>query len=287
MGTSLLSSMEYMILSNSPLVSVIIPSFNHERYIEATLQSVANQTYENIQLIVIDDTSSDETVQLAARWLSEREGRFSSSILIKNRKNLGADKTINKGILEARGEYVAILNSDDLFMPTRLTQLVGALVTSGRDVAFSKVIAIDDCDTMISPHRLPKVLQGVFDEADRCAENYPAIGFGFIEKNIAISTGNLVIRRNLFEKIGYFRCLKYIHDWDFILRSILVSEPVYVPEELYSYRIHNTNSFSELSDIAQIETEISIKYFRFLAENSTIENELAPLRCNWPGLVDY
>lgn len=279
--------MEYMILSNSPLVSVIIPSFNHERYIEATLQSVANQTYENIQLIVIDDTSIDETVQLAARWLSEREDRFSSSILIKNRKNLGADKTINKGILEARGEYVAILNSDDLFMPTRLTQLVGALVTSGRDVAFSKVIAIDDCDTMISPHRLPKVLQGAFDEADRCAENYPAIGFGFIEKNIAISTGNLVIRRNLFEKIGYFRCLKYIHDWDFILRSILVSEPVYVPEELYSYRIHNTNSFSELSDIAQIETEISLKYFRFLAENSTIENELAPLRCNWPGLIDY
>jgi glycosyltransferase involved in cell wall biosynthesis len=278
--------MEYTTLSNSPLVSVIIPSFNHEQYIEATLQSVANQTYENIQLILIDDTSSDETVQLAARWLSERNERFSSSLLIKNRENLGADKTINRGILEANGEYVAILNSDDLFMPTRLTQLVGALVSSGRDVAFSKVVAIDDCGTMISPRQLPKVLQGVFDEADRCAENYPAIGFGFIEKNIAISTGNLVIRRSLFEKIGYFRCLKYIHDWDFILRSILVSEPVYVPEELYSYRIHNTNSFSELSHIAQIETEISLKYFRLLAENSKIENELAPLRCNWPGLVD-
>jgi glycosyltransferase involved in cell wall biosynthesis len=278
--------MEYMTLSNSPLISVIVPSYNHERYIESALQSIANQTYQNIELIVVDDASSDETISIIASWFSCRSERFSSLRLFKNEKNLGADRTINKGIQESNGEYIAILNSDDLFMPTRLDELASALESSGRDLAFSKVIAVDDYAVMISNSHLPKVLQGAFDEADRCSANYPSISFGFLEKNIAISTGNLLVRRSLFFKIGYFRPLKYVHDWDFILRSILVSEPVYVPSELYSYRIHDTNSFSELGHLAHIETEISLSYFRDLAASSSVENELAPTLSNWPVLLD-
>lgn len=273
---------------NTPLISVVIPSYNHAGFIATALESVAVQTYPRIELIVVDDCSKDNTVQAAADWLaySGKAKRFENVHLLINPENKGADITINTGIEHCTGEYVAILNSDDAFAPSRLAKLHEALQASDTDIAFSRVIPMDDDGKLLSLSKLPSALQnGALTSADRSLVRDPTLGFGFLRENIAISTGNLLIRRTLFDRIGMFRPLKYVHDWDFILRSLIISEPVYVAEDLYLYRIHGSNSFSSLNNVAVIETQIALQNFRAIANNSVILNSKAPVASNWPGLL--
>jgi len=271
--------------NTTPLISVVIPSYNHHQFIVAALQSVMDQTYDQIELIVIDDCSSDDTVAIAAEWLANNGQRFSSVHLLRNQINLGADGTINKGIRASKGRFVTILNSDDIFVPSRLESMIKALLLNDASLAFSKVVAIDDNGAILLPSKLPAVLQGAFEQADRSKVNDPSLGFGFLRGNLAISTGNLLFSRSLYDRLNGFRPLKYVHDWDFVLRALILTEPIYVAEELYLYRIHSSNSFSQLAAVAELETEIVLSTFRKLVQRGPVINQCAPIAANWPNIL--
>ena len=114
----------------------------------------------------------------------------------------------------------------------------------------------------------------------------PSVGFALLRENVAISTGNLIFRRSLFERVGGFRPLLYCHDWDLLLRSVLVAEPAFVPALLYEYRIHETNSYRALGEVAVRETEaVLISYFSAV-RRGCFANPLAPAPANWPGLFE-
>ena len=122
-----------------PLVSVIIPAYNHASYIDAAVQSVVEQDYPQIEIIVIDDGSTDGTAQAAEKAL-ERGGR---PYRMTRQENAGAHATINRGIQQAKGDYIAILNSDDRYLPGRLRMILDALIESRKRFAFSKLAHID------------------------------------------------------------------------------------------------------------------------------------------------
>lgn len=96
------------------LVSVIMPSWNTGRYIAESIQSVLTQTYQNWELLIVDDASTDNTDEIVASFQDKRIRYF------KNKKNLGAALTRNRAIREAKGEWIAFLDSDDLWMPNKL-----------------------------------------------------------------------------------------------------------------------------------------------------------------------
>ncbi|MEQ1742220.1 MAG: glycosyltransferase [Candidatus Nitrotoga sp.] len=270
------------------LVTVIVPAFNHDKYIVKALDSVYRQTYPNIELIFIDDHSKDGSLLSATEWAGnvDIKKRFSRLRLLKNEVNIGAHASINRGIAEAKGSVVFILNSDDIFAHARIEHLVNAMSQSGSGFAFSKVMPIDDSETKIAETDLPALLSESFHFADAVALKYPSLGFGFLEKNLAISTGNLAIHRELFEKIGNFRSLQYVHDWDFALRAILETEPVYVAEPLYGYRIHGTNSFSQLAHVKDIELDAMAAHFCELVKLGKFSSPLAPTPANWPYVFE-
>ncbi len=91
--------------STKPIVSVVIPCYQHQDYVEQCLMSVYNQTFEDIELVFIDDCSRDDSYQLAASVASSRrfKRRFRDTVIVRNNENLGAHATINKGLLMARG----------------------------------------------------------------------------------------------------------------------------------------------------------------------------------------
>lgn len=96
------------------LVSIIMPSWNTERFIAETIQSVINQTYTNWELLIVDDCSTDNTDEVVASFKDDRIKYF------HNEKNSGAALTRNRAMREARGEWIAFLDSDDLWMPEKL-----------------------------------------------------------------------------------------------------------------------------------------------------------------------
>lgn len=98
-----------------PLVSIILPAYNREKYIEKAVRSVLNQTYRNIELIIIDDESTDKTPKM----ISELSGKESRIIILTNKTNLGLVRTLNKGIKMAHGKYIARLDDEDFWCDTK------------------------------------------------------------------------------------------------------------------------------------------------------------------------
>lgn len=271
-------------MGTGALVSVVVPSFNHQDLIADCLQSVAAQGWPRLELIVLDDCSKDQTFERANETAAEPGFlvRFESLRVERNQRNLGAHATLNRAIASARGEFVAILNSDDRYAPARLETLVGAL-DGGSELAFSGVRMIDGAGRDITDQDW---FGSRLSHTQRCIGAFPSTGFALLRNNSALTTGNFVFRRPLFDRVGGFRPLLYCHDWDFLLRTLLRTEPVFVPAPLYEYRLHQTNSFRALGEVAHRETEAVLTAYFSAIQQGRCDNPLAPSPQNWPGLFE-
>lgn len=246
------------------LVTIVAPCYNHEMYVENAIISVSMQTYKNKELIIIDDCSKDNSYEkvlelVKKQWIKEA---FPGGIkVIKNQTNSGAHYSINKGLKMAKGKYLTIINTDDMYQDNRLEVIINEMKKNDALIAFSSVDTIDNEGNILRNEEWGyyKSLQGKIDK-------YPFINLCLITDNIAISTGNLVFTKNLFEIVGEFENYKYIHDWDFILRATLITEPIFIKTTSYLYRLHGTNSFRELKkdeELCQNETiQVLTSFFK-------------------------
>ncbi len=110
----------------SECVSIIMPSYNTAEYIAESIRSVIAQTYTDWELIIVDDCSTDNTDEVISEFLSDERIRY-----IKNEKNSGAAISRNRALAEARGKYIAFLDSDDLWMPEKLEKQLGFMAENG------------------------------------------------------------------------------------------------------------------------------------------------------------
>ncbi|MTJ08765.1 glycosyltransferase family 2 protein [Anabaena sp. UHCC 0204] len=124
----------------NPEVSVIIPAYNTEKYIAKAIESVLQQTLNNLELIVVDDSSSDDTVAIASSFADPRV-----KVLV-NSENLGAAATRNRAISEATGKWIAVLDSDDWYAPERLEKLVQIASTEKADMIADDLYLIRQCE---------------------------------------------------------------------------------------------------------------------------------------------
>lgn len=135
-----------------PCVTVVMPAYNAERYIETAIRSVMGQTFTDWELIVIDDGSKDTTVKIVEQ-LAREDGRITS---LRNEVNMGVAKTRNRGMALASGEFVALLDSDDVWHPEKLEKQVALAKETGADVVYCSYALVDEngrkkCDDFIVP----------------------------------------------------------------------------------------------------------------------------------------
>ncbi|MDK2772332.1 MAG: glycosyltransferase [Flavobacterium sp.] len=116
-------------MQDKPLVTVICLCYNHEKYVVETLNSVINQDYPNIELIISDDCSSDNSVSVIENWLQNHQ----NIIFIKNNKNLGSNKTFNNAFELAKGEFIIDLAADDILLPHCISKQVTTFINSKYD----------------------------------------------------------------------------------------------------------------------------------------------------------
>ena len=122
------------------LVSIITPMFNSEAFIVDTINSITAQTYTNWELLLIDDKSSDQTIEIAHRFIK----KYPNIKLLQNEVNSGAAISRNKGIMAATGDYIAFLDADDLWKPEKLEKQVAFMQTNNCDVCFSSYEQINE-----------------------------------------------------------------------------------------------------------------------------------------------
>lgn len=123
----------------SELVSIIMPSYNTGAFIKKTIQSVLNQSYENWELIIVDDCSTDNTDEVVLPFLNDQRIRY-----IKNEKNSGAAVSRNRALREAKGKWIAFLDSDDLWLPEKLEKQVLFMKKNGYYFSYTNYEEINE-----------------------------------------------------------------------------------------------------------------------------------------------
>jgi len=135
--------------NNNPLVSIVIPVHNGEKYIREALESCINQTYSTLEIIVVDDESTDGTLDILREY--ERKDNRIKAISVSKQNGLG--NVINIGIRQSAGKYIARMDSDDVMYPTRLEKQIEYLESNPDCVAVGGQIDIIDVDSKITGHR--------------------------------------------------------------------------------------------------------------------------------------
>ena len=223
-------------------VSVVIPSYNHGRYIDAAVRSVLSQTLEDLELIVIDDGSTDDTLVRLAKINDER-------LSVIAQANAGAHATINRGLKMASGKFLTVLNSDDEYASDRLDLIVAALnrvENAKMGFAVSWIEVIDASGKAVGIKRgwenmLPWEVPASIPEAT----GFSKFTMQLLASNFVSTTSNIVMRRELFKEVGDFSNLRFAHDWDFLLRAARLSEGLLIPKALIRYRIHPSNTIRQ------------------------------------------
>ena len=143
------------------LVSIIMPSYNTAKYIAETVQSVLAQTYQNWELIIVDDCSTDDTDEVVKPFLRDSRIRY-----LKNEKNSGAAVSRNRALREAKGKWIAFLDSDDLWMPEKLEKQIAFMKENGYHFSYTDYMEIDEASrpngkTVTGPKKITKA--GMFN----------------------------------------------------------------------------------------------------------------------------
>ena len=220
-------------------ISVIIPSYNHEKYIEKAIESVLGQTYCNLELIIIDDGSKDDSVSIIKGFSDER-------IILVEQQNQGAHNAINKGLSMATGEYLAVLNSDDIYEEDRFEVMIAEMEKhEGVEFMCSYIQVIDDKGKKLGIKKGWKNMEPwLVSHSELSYKKSDDFKLNLIMTNFTSTTSNFLFTRNLYEKIGGMRNLRFAHDWDFALRAAKVTECMIISQPLMRYRVHGTNTIS-------------------------------------------
>lgn len=230
-----------------PSVSVVMPAYNHEKYVGEAIESVLNQSFRDFEFIIVNDGSTDRTEEVIRKFRDTR-------IIYKFQKNSDAFNAINAGLDQARGDYFTIINSDDVYHPERLEKLLEAMRQQQAVFGFSRLELIDSNSKKVNhpEHPLIKLLTkltGVLKQAGSLKQT-------MLTGNMAITTSNMILSRRLVDAVGTFKPYRYAHDYDFILRTLAAfpDSIVYQPEPLLSYRVHGRNTITENPAKVDIET---------------------------------
>lgn len=221
-------------------VSVVIPSYNHAAFIADAVNSVLVQTEGDLELIVVDDGSDDNSLEILAGFSDPR-------LSVLTQANSGAHAAINRGLGQASSGFIAILNSDDVYHPRRLEALLDQLARSPQSGVIGSYVEVID-----SSGRPLDIKRG-YENLEPWALERPSLSFradadprgALLTENYWATTSNFVFRRELVDWLGGFRPLRYAHDWDFLLRVLPDHTPALLPEPLLKYRVHPKNTIRE------------------------------------------
>lgn len=200
---------------DTPVISVIIPAYNAEEYIEETIQSVLDQAYSNIEILVIDDGSSDNTLQILEK--------YKSKLKISTQKNMGVSKARNTAVGNASGKWIAFVDSDDIWPPEKLSEQIEQIKNENWSHTNSVYFGHNQDGTTKRSDLTPQFGGNVFNHL--ITDNF-------------ITTSTVLIKRSTFLEYGGFdESLKALEDWKLWL-EVSLKEPLnYNPSVLCKYRV--------------------------------------------------
>lgn len=223
------------------LLSIVIPSYNHALYIGEAIESVINQTYQNWELLIIDDGSKDNSIDVIEQFVKK-----DSRIRLIVQENAGAHNAINRGLGMANGKYLAILNSDDIYEEDRFAIMIEEMEKNPElEFTCSYINIINSKGKKLGVKEGWKNMESwLVPNREKSFAATDSFKLNLIMGNFTATTSNFLFTRSVYEKVGGMRNLRFAHDWDFALRVAEVAECKLIEKPLLRYRVHDTNTIS-------------------------------------------
>ena len=255
------------------LISVLVPAFNHEKYIEECIDSIIKQTYQNIELIILNDGSTDKTAEKINAKSLECEKRFNRFLFI-DKENEGVAKTLNRGISKASGKYVALCASDDAFVYEAIETMHAFLNDNTEYVLAVGNNYFIDCDSKRcfwdSDGQVTYDIDNAKDlsfvsslQRNRQDIDFNSDSFGSYEsllKGNYVPNGYLLRKDVFLNKVKGFCIRESLEDFFLHLQLSKYGKYKYIDKHLFNYRLHRNNTSKQ--------RELMIKL-----TNSTLELE--------------
>ncbi len=234
------------------LVTIVVPSYNHEKYIKEAIESIINQSYKNIELIVIDDGSTDSSPKILEKLSKEYNFKYI------HRENRGLSKTLNEALSLANGEYFSICASDDRFLLDKISKQVEFLESNLEyGVCYGNVISFNDL--------------GVNRKVDVKNGKSGWIFKDLITANIIIPAPSSIIRTDILRELGGYSEDVLIEDWDMWLRVANIYQIGYLDDYLAYYRDHNNNTYKQTYKMFKAQKKILEKWIDYKDYNQALE----------------
>jgi glycosyltransferase involved in cell wall biosynthesis len=259
-----------------PRVSIIIPSFNHEKYVRECIQSVLDQTYQDFEIVITDDGSTDGTVNVIKEFDDSRIQLYTHA------DNKGACIAHNNCIQKAAGEYIAVLSSDDAWEPTKLEKQVAYLDAHPEiGAVFTTVAFVDEAGKLISPENYKNFY--IFEKENR--SRYEWLKYFFFSGN-CLCHPSILIRKKCYDEVGLLdERMANIPDLDMWVRLCLKYDIHIVNEKLVRLRILADKS-SASADKLSTHIRVRFEYIQTLNHYLTINDRETFLKI-FPEAEEY
>ena len=213
-------------MNNTALVTAVIPSYNHAKYIKESIQSMIEQNYENIEMIIIDDGSSDNSIEIIESMIPLCKKRF-KRFEFRHRENKGLCATLNEAIIWANGEYISILASDDIALSHKISFLIGKIENSNYPAVFGDIKRIGERND--KEPNIKEFTIHIFDEI-------------FTLQNRPFAPSSMY-KIEALKKIGGYPVDIAVEDWYMELKFTENNNKIVsYPEVLTYYRRHEKNT---------------------------------------------
>lgn len=197
-------------MENNPLVSVIVLTYNSSATVDETLDSIKNQSYPNIELIVTDDCSKDDTVSVVRNWLAKNSDRFVNSELVIATVNTGVSGNLNRGVAKSHGTWVKPIAGDDMLLPECVSDNIDCYKRNNETQAvFSRAHFFGD---PIVCNQYKNFGYGIFDLKNR--EKYLFL----LKQNCILAPATFISRQYIDSVGGYNEEIPFIEDWPFWIK---------------------------------------------------------------------
>ena len=255
-----------------PLVTIGVPYYNAEKYILYTLESIKNQSYQNIELILINDCTPDNTQQLVDKWIQNNKIRFVSVKQLINKKNLGLAHSCKLLQDAASGIYFSKLDSDDTILPNKITEQV-AYLNDHEDVAmvYSNTLIIDSAGKLFD--------RDYFDEQNFVTVVNKVGPSGDVFKKLLqedfIPNPSVLIRKAILIQVGGYDETLFAEDWDLWLRIAKNYKIDYMQGNFCQYRVHAESIMRRSESLVKVYKSIVKALIKHLGISEAFDSIIA------------
>jgi len=220
----------------NPLVSVIVPCYNHEKYVEQTIESIVNQTYKNIELIVLDDGSKDSSPKILEKLSQKYHFHF------EHQQNMGLTATLNKALKLVQGKYICIIASDDYWPLHKIETQVQFMEQNPQyAMSYGKMISIDTNSVIMDYMDYQNISGNIFETI-------------FISNIISAPT--VMMRSDVINKVGGYDESLPIEDLYMWLKIAELHPIGFIDDYLAFYRLHSDNTCTKTDIMLATEEKI-------------------------------